>query len=154
MLARLFQSHLGFLPLHTEYILNITAIMIKSAGNLKFKQPSPNTHLSYRFLQAEAGPWGHLSPSPRSPTRTPALSPGAVSQTSQHLSPGASPGGPSPTSPGGTTAAAAAGGSSRLPPQSRHRGRTSSMPAVPRHRVSLILRVRLYILYEMRILKL
>lgn len=89
-----------------------------------------------RFLQAEAGrPWGHLSPSPRSPTRTPSLSPGAASTTSQHLSPGASPGGPSPTSPGGP---ATTGGNSRLPPQPKHRGRTSSMPAVPRHRVSLL----------------
>ncbi|OXU24451.1 hypothetical protein TSAR_009128 [Trichomalopsis sarcophagae] len=103
----------------------------RRSSSIAVARPTPDLH---RFLQAEAGPWGHLSPSPRSPTRTPALSPGAVSQTSQHLSPGASPGGPSPTSPGGP---AAAGGSSRLPPQSRHRGRTSSMPAVPRHRPML-----------------
>lgn len=81
-----------------------------------------------RFLQAEAGPWGHLSPSPRSPTRTPAISPGAGSCTS-HLSPGTSPGGPSPTSPAGSASG------SRAPPPRQYRGRTSSMPAVPRHKV-------------------
>ena len=81
-------------------------------------------------MQAEAGPWGHLSPSPRSPTRTPAISPGAASTTS-HLSPGTtSPTGPSPTSPAGS----ASGSRGPLPRQ--YRGRTSSMPAVPRHKVS------------------
>ena len=86
-----------------------------------------------RFLQAEAGPWGHLSPSPRSPTRTPAISPGAVSSSS-HLSPRASPGGPSPTTPPGP--ARSASGSRGPAPPRQYRGRTSSMPAVPRHRVS------------------
>jgi len=81
-----------------------------------------------RFLQAEAGPWGHLSPSPRSPTRTPTISPGTVSSSS-HLSPGASPGGPSPTSPCGSASGV------RGPGPKQYRGRTSSMPAVPRHRV-------------------
>lgn len=94
----------------------------------------PNSsHPDNRFLQAETGPWGHLSPSPRSPTRTPAISPGAVSASS-HLSPGASPGGPSPTSPAGPTG-------SRGPGPRQYRGRTSSMPAVPRHKVRIIIRI-------------
>lgn len=88
-----------------------------------------SSHSDNRFLQAETGPWGHLSPSPRSPTRTPAISPGAVSASS-HLSPGASPGGPSPTSPAGPTG-------SRGPGPRQYRGRTSSMPAVPRHKVRI-----------------
>ncbi|XP_033220974.1 GTP-binding protein RAD-like [Belonocnema kinseyi] len=91
-------------------------------------RPTPDLH---RFLQAETGPWGHLSPSPRSPTRTPAISPGAVSNTS-HLSLGTSPGGPSPTSPAGSASG------SRGPPTRQYRGRTSSMPpAVPRHKPML-----------------
>ncbi|XP_017891639.1 GTP-binding protein RAD-like isoform X2 [Ceratina calcarata] len=86
-----------------------------------------------QFLQAEAGPWGHLSPSPRSPTRTPAISPGAMSASS-HLSPGASPAGPSPTSPADPAGSASG---SRGPGPRQYRGRTSSMPAVPRHRPML-----------------
>ncbi|KAK0158810.1 hypothetical protein PV328_009761 [Microctonus aethiopoides] len=78
------------------------------------------------FLQTEAGPWGHLSPSLRSPTRpNSALSPGAFPSGSQHFN-------PSPTSP------AAPGISLRQQrPDRQHRGRTSSMPAVPRHRPML-----------------
>ncbi|XP_015110538.1 uncharacterized protein LOC107036841 isoform X2 [Diachasma alloeum] len=83
-------------------------------------RPTPDLH---RFLQAEAGPWGHLSPSPRSPTRNSILSPGAVSMT-PHLS-------PSPTSP------SAPGTASRARVDRQQRGRTSSMPAVPRHRPML-----------------
>ncbi|XP_011311442.1 uncharacterized protein [Fopius arisanus] len=83
-------------------------------------RPTPDLH---RFLQAEAGPWGHLSPSPRSPTRNSILSPGAVSMT-PHLS-------PSPTSP------SAPGTASRTRQDRQQRGRTSSMPAVPRHRPML-----------------
>lgn len=97
-------------------------------SNLSLNSPRPNN----RFLQAETGPWGHLSPSPRSPTRTPAISPGTASSSS-HLSPGTSPGGPSPTSPAGTAGSASG---SRAPGPKQYRGRTSSMPAVPRHRVS------------------
>ncbi|XP_053980059.1 GTP-binding protein RAD-like [Hylaeus volcanicus] len=94
-------------------------------------RPTPDLH---RFLQAEAGPWGHLSPSPRSPTRTPAISPGAAS-TSSHLSPGTSSGGPSPTSPAGPAGSTSG---SRAPGPRQYRGRTSSMPAVPRHRPMLV----------------
>ncbi|XP_054013721.1 GTP-binding protein RAD-like isoform X1 [Hylaeus anthracinus] len=107
-------------------------------------RPTPDLHRrimgSYlrqsiaQFLQAEAGPWGHLSPSPRSPTRTPAISPGAAS-TSSHLSPGTSSGGPSPTSPAGPAGSTSG---SRAPGPRQYRGRTSSMPAVPRHRPMLV----------------
>ncbi|KOX80850.1 hypothetical protein WN51_05270 [Melipona quadrifasciata] len=100
----------------------------RRSSSIAVARPTPDLH---RFLQAEAGPWGHLSPSPRSPTRTPAISPGAVS-TSSHLSPRASPGGPSPTTPPGP--ARSASGSRGPAPQRQYRGRTSSMPAVPRHR--------------------
>ncbi|KAG7200264.1 hypothetical protein KM043_017733 [Ampulex compressa] len=103
----------------------------RRSSSIAVARPTPDLH---RFLQAEAGPWGHLSPSPRSPTRTPAISPGAVSSSS-HLSPGASPGGPSPTSPAGPGGPASG---SRGPGPRQYRGRTSSMPAVPRHRVSLV----------------
>ncbi|CAB0044217.1 unnamed protein product [Trichogramma brassicae] len=99
----------------------------RRSSSIAVARPTPDLH---RFLQAEGGrPWGHLSPQPRSPSRTPS----SVSPASQHLSPAGpcSPACPSPTSPSATTAA---GASSRLPP--RQRGRTSSMPAVPRHRVS------------------
>ncbi|XP_076752791.1 uncharacterized protein LOC143424541 isoform X2 [Xylocopa sonorina] len=102
----------------------------RRSSSIAVARPTPDLH---RFLQAEAGPWGHLSPSPRSPTRTPAISPGAVSCTS-HLSPGASPGGPSPTSPAGPAGSASG---SRGPAPRQYRGRTSSMPAVPRHRPML-----------------
>ncbi|XP_011499326.1 PREDICTED: uncharacterized protein LOC105363357 [Ceratosolen solmsi marchali] len=102
----------------------------RRSSSIAVARPTPDLH---RFLQAEAGPWGHLSPSPRSPTRTPAFSPGATSTTSQHLSPGTSSGGPSPTSPAAPSAASAS--TSRLPLQPRQRGRTSSMPAVPRHKI-------------------
>ncbi|KAK9307616.1 hypothetical protein QLX08_002205 [Tetragonisca angustula] len=103
----------------------------RRSSSIAVARPTPDLH---RFLQAEAGPWGHLSPSPRSPTRTPAISPGAVS-TSSHLSPRASPGGPSPTTPPGP--ARSASGSRGPAPQRQYRGRTSSMPAVPRHRPML-----------------
>ncbi|XP_014216499.1 uncharacterized protein LOC106645217 [Copidosoma floridanum] len=93
----------------------------RRSSSIAVARPTPDLH---RFLQAEAGPWGHLSPSARSPTRTPTLSP--AMPTTPHLSPG---GTPSPTSP--------AAPASRLPPQPKHRGRTSSMPAVPRHRPML-----------------
>ncbi|XP_012232351.1 uncharacterized protein [Linepithema humile] len=86
-------------------------------------RPTPDLH---RFLQAEAGPWGHLSPSPRSPTRTPVISPGAASSSS-HLSAGANSSGPSPTSPCGV----------RGPGPKQYRNRTSSMPVVPRHKPML-----------------
>lgn len=99
----------------------------RRSSSIAVARPTPDLH---RFLQAETGPWGHLSPSPRSPTRTPAISPGAVSASS-HLSPGASPGGPSPTSPAGPTG-------SRGPGPRQYRGRTSSMPAVPRHKPMLV----------------
>ncbi|OAD62318.1 hypothetical protein WN48_06835 [Eufriesea mexicana] len=100
----------------------------RRSSSIAVARPTPDLH---RFLQAEAGPWGHLSPSPRSPTRTPAISPGAVSSSS-HLSPGASPGGPSPTSPAGPIGSASG---SRVPVPRQYRGRTSSMPAVPRHKL-------------------
>ncbi|XP_057329998.1 GTP-binding protein RAD-like isoform X1 [Microplitis mediator] len=96
----------------------------RRSSSIAVARPTPDLH---RFLQTEAGPWGHLSPSPRSPTRpTSALSPGGTSSTSQHLS-------PSPTSPAGP------GTISRTQRTDRqqHRGRTSSMPAVPRHRPML-----------------
>ncbi|KZC05210.1 GTP-binding protein REM 1 [Dufourea novaeangliae] len=102
----------------------------RRSSSIAVARPTPDLH---RFLQAEAGPWGHLSPSPRSPTRTPAISPGAVSSSS-HLSPGASPGGPSPTSPAGPAGSTSG---SRGPGPRQYRGRTSSMPAVPRHRPML-----------------
>ncbi|XP_023313895.1 ubiquitin carboxyl-terminal hydrolase 36-like isoform X2 [Trichogramma pretiosum] len=104
----------------------------RRSSSIAVARPTPDLH---RFLQAEGGrPWGHLSPQPRSPSRTPS----SVSPASQHLSPAGpcSPACPSPTSPGGaTTNNAAAASTSRLPP--RQRGRTSSMPAVPRHRPML-----------------
>lgn len=100
----------------------------RRSSSIAVARPTPDLH---RFLQAEAGPWGHLSPSSRSPTRTPAISPGAASCTS-HLSPGASPGGPSPTSPSGSASG------SRGPIPRQYRGRTSSMPAVPRHKPMLV----------------
>ncbi|XP_015519915.1 GTP-binding protein REM 2 isoform X1 [Neodiprion pinetum] len=99
----------------------------RRSSSIAVARPTPDLH---RFLQAEAGPWGHLSPSPRSPTRTAAISPGGLSSTS-HLSPGASPGGPSPTSPAGPASAG------RGPSHRQYRCRTSSMPAVPRHRPML-----------------
>nr|KAF7429438.1 hypothetical protein H0235_005836 [Vespula pensylvanica] len=100
----------------------------RRSSSIAVARPTPDLH---RFLQAEAGPWGHLSPSPRSPNLTPpAVSPGAAS-TSSHLSPGTSPGGPSPTSPAGSVGQ---GTGSRAPVPRQYRGRTSSMPAVPRHR--------------------
>ncbi|KAH0948025.1 hypothetical protein HN011_012131 [Eciton burchellii] len=99
----------------------------RRSSSIAVARPTPDLH---RFLQAEAGPWGHLSPSPRSPTRTPTISPGTVSSSS-HLSPGASPGGPSPTSPCGSASGV------RGPGPKQYRGRTSSMPAVPRHRPML-----------------
>ncbi|XP_076247057.1 uncharacterized protein LOC143187018 isoform X2 [Calliopsis andreniformis] len=102
----------------------------RRSSSIAVARPTPDLH---RFLQAEAGPWGHLSPSLRSPTRTPAISPGAAS-TSSHLSPGASPGGPSPTSPAGPAGSTSG---SRGPAPRQYRGRTSSMPAVPRHRPML-----------------
>lgn len=102
----------------------------RRSSSIAVARPTPDLH---RFLQAEAGPWGHLSPSPRSPTRTPAISPGAMSSSS-HLSPGASPGGPSPTSPAGPAGLTSG---SRGPGPRQYRGRTSSMPAVPRHRPML-----------------
>ncbi|XP_076395123.1 uncharacterized protein LOC100879510 isoform X3 [Megachile rotundata] len=102
----------------------------RRSSSIAVARPTPDLH---RFLQAEAGPWGHLSPSPRSPTRTPAISPGAVSSSS-HLSPGASPAGPSPTSPAGP---AGSSSGSRGPGPRQYRGRTSSMPAVPRHKPML-----------------
>ncbi|XP_033325644.1 uncharacterized protein LOC117220078 isoform X2 [Megalopta genalis] len=107
----------------------------RRSSSIAVARPTPDLH---RFLQAEAGPWGHLSPSPRSPTRTPAISPGAVSSSS-HLSPGASPGGPSPGGPSPTSPAGPAGltSGSRGPGPRQYRGRTSSMPAVPRHRPML-----------------
>ncbi|KAL6428927.1 hypothetical protein ACFW04_008027 [Cataglyphis niger] len=97
----------------------------RRSSSIAVARPTPDLH---RFLQAEAGPWGHLSPSARSPTRTPALSPGAVSSSS-HLSANASPSGPSPTSPSGSAAG--------IRGSSQYRNRTSSMPAVPRHRPML-----------------
>ncbi|XP_076685790.1 uncharacterized protein LOC143377876 [Andrena cerasifolii] len=102
----------------------------RRSSSIAVARPTPDLH---RFLQAEAGPWGHLSPSPRSPTRTPAISPGAASSSS-HLSPGASPGGPSPTSPAGPAGSTSG---SRGPGPRQYRGRTSSMPAVPRHKPML-----------------
>ncbi|XP_012273213.1 ras-related protein Rab-44 [Orussus abietinus] len=96
----------------------------RRSSSIAVARPTPDLH---RFLQAETGPWGHLSPSPRSPTRSSAISPGGVSSTS-HLSPGTSPGGPSPTSPAGP----ASRNSAR-----QYRNRTSSMPAVPRHKPML-----------------
>lgn len=112
----------------------------RRSSSIAVARPTPDLHRKLvgpflnnsiiQFLQAETGPWGHLSPSPRSPTRTPAISPGAVSASS-HLSPGASPGGPSPTSPAGPTG-------SRGPGPRQYRGRTSSMPAVPRHKPMLV----------------
>ncbi|XP_043666807.1 uncharacterized protein LOC122628502 [Vespula pensylvanica] len=103
----------------------------RRSSSIAVARPTPDLH---RFLQAEAGPWGHLSPSPRSPNLTPpAVSPGAAS-TSSHLSPGTSPGGPSPTSPAGSVGQ---GTGSRAPVPRQYRGRTSSMPAVPRHRPML-----------------
>ncbi|KAK2576765.1 hypothetical protein KPH14_005410 [Odynerus spinipes] len=107
----------------------------RRSSSIAVARPTPDLH---RFLQAEAGPWGHLSPSPRSPSLTPAVSPGAAS-TSSHLSPGTSPGGPSPTSPAGSVGQ---GPGSRVPAPRQYRGRTSSMPAVPRHRVSRNTHVR------------
>ncbi|XP_077267739.1 uncharacterized protein LOC143900363 isoform X1 [Temnothorax americanus] len=103
----------------------------RRSSSIAVARPTPDLH---RFLQAEAGPWGHLSPSPRSPTRTPALSPGAVSSSS-HLSASASPSGPSPTSPSGS--ASLTSGIRGGPGPRQYRGRTSSMPAVPRHRPML-----------------
>ncbi|XP_029158847.1 uncharacterized protein LOC114931082 isoform X2 [Nylanderia fulva] len=94
----------------------------RRSSSIAVARPTPDLH---RFLQAETVPWGHLSPSSRSPTRTPTISPGAVSSTS-HLSANASP---SPTSPSGPTSG------TRGPRQ--YRNRTSSMPAVPRHRPML-----------------
>ncbi|XP_034183612.1 uncharacterized protein LOC117605914 isoform X1 [Osmia lignaria lignaria] len=115
----------------------------RRSSSIAVARPTPDLHRKLvgpflhhsivQFLQAEAGPWGHLSPSPRSPTRTPAISPGAVS-TSSHLSPGTSPGGPSPTSPAGP---AGSSSGSRGPGPRQYRGRTSSMPAVPRHKPML-----------------
>ncbi|KAI4480470.1 hypothetical protein M0802_014184 [Mischocyttarus mexicanus] len=104
----------------------------RRSSSIAVARPTPDLH---RFLQAEAGPWGHLSPSLRSPSLTPAVSPGAAS-TSSHLivSPGTSPGGPSPTSPAGSVGQ---GTGSRVPLSRQYRGRTSSMPAVPRHRKQL-----------------
>ncbi|XP_058792877.1 uncharacterized protein LOC131665185 isoform X2 [Phymastichus coffea] len=101
----------------------------RRSSSIAVARPTPDLH---RFLQAEASPWGHLSPSPRSPTRTPALSPGGA-----QLSAGTSPVGPSPATSPAAPANPAATGASRLPPQPKHRGRTSSMPAVPRHRPML-----------------
>ncbi|XP_071555982.1 uncharacterized protein [Temnothorax nylanderi] len=103
----------------------------RRSSSIAVARPTPDLH---RFLQAEAGPWGHLSPSPRSPTRTPALSPGAVSSSS-HLSASASPSGPSPTSPSGS--ASLTSGIRGGPGPRQYRSRTSSMPAVPRHRPML-----------------
>ncbi|XP_024941946.1 uncharacterized protein LOC107268925 isoform X2 [Cephus cinctus] len=100
----------------------------RRSSSIAVARPTPDLH---RFLQTETGPWGHLSPAPRSPSRTSAVSPGATSSTC-HLSPGTSPGGPSPTSPVGS-----ASGSRGLPSQRQYRSRTSSMPAVPRHRPML-----------------
>ncbi|XP_076395117.1 uncharacterized protein LOC100879510 isoform X2 [Megachile rotundata] len=115
----------------------------RRSSSIAVARPTPDLHRKLvgpflhhsivQFLQAEAGPWGHLSPSPRSPTRTPAISPGAVSSSS-HLSPGASPAGPSPTSPAGP---AGSSSGSRGPGPRQYRGRTSSMPAVPRHKPML-----------------
>ncbi|CAD6228236.1 GSCOCG00006421001-RA-CDS [Cotesia congregata] len=91
----------------------------RRSSSIAVARPTPDLH---RFLQTEAGPWGHLSPSPRSPTRpTSALSPGATSSTSQHLS-------SSPTSPAGPGTISR----TQRPDRQQHRGRTSSMPAVPR----------------------
>lgn len=105
----------------------------RRSSSIAVARPTPDLH---RFLQTEAGPWGHLSPSPRSPTRTPALSPGAASSSSAHLSASASPsGGPSPTSPCGP--AGLASGFRGGPGPRQYRSRTSSMPAVPRHRPML-----------------
>ncbi|XP_015185664.1 PREDICTED: GTP-binding protein RAD-like [Polistes dominula] len=105
----------------------------RRSSSIAVARPTPDLH---RFLQAEAGPWGHLSPSLRSQSLTPAVSPGAAS-TSSHLivSPGTSPGGPSPTSPAGSVGQGT--GSSRVSMPRQYRGRTSSMPAVPRHRPML-----------------
>ncbi|XP_012258755.1 uncharacterized protein LOC105687572 [Athalia rosae] len=101
----------------------------RRSSSIAVARPTPDLH---RFLQAETGPWGHLAPSPRSPTRTAAISPGGISSSSHLIvSPGTSPGGPSPTSP------AAPACTSRGPPQRQYRCRTSSMPAVPRHRPML-----------------
>ncbi|KAL6255376.1 hypothetical protein P5V15_013714 [Pogonomyrmex californicus] len=102
----------------------------RRSSSIAVARPTPDLH---RFLQAEAGPWGHLSPSPRSPTRTPALSPGAASSSS-HLSASASPCGHSPTSPSGPAGVVSGirGGGPK-----QYRNRTSSMPAVPRHRPML-----------------
>ncbi|XP_018051510.1 PREDICTED: GTP-binding protein RAD [Atta colombica] len=104
----------------------------RRSSSIAVARPTPDLH---RFLQTEAGPWGHLSPSPRSPTRTPSLSPGAASSSS-HLSANASPNGPSPTSPSGSTGLASGIRGGAGPKQ--YRSRTSSMPAVPRHRPMLV----------------
>ncbi|XP_025990168.1 uncharacterized protein LOC105202297 isoform X1 [Solenopsis invicta] len=103
----------------------------RRSSSIAVARPTPDLH---RFLQAEAGPWGHLSPSPRSPTRTPALSPGAASSSSR-LSANASPSGPSPTSPSGSAGLTSGMRGGSAPRQ--YRSRTSSMPAVPRHRPML-----------------
>ncbi|XP_043288129.1 uncharacterized protein [Venturia canescens] len=99
----------------------------RRSSSIAVARPTPDLH---RFLQTEAGPWGHLSPSPRNETRNSVLSPGGASSTS-HLSPGASPCGPSPTS------SAPSASASRNQHSKQYRGRTSSMPAVPRHRPML-----------------
>lgn len=68
----------------------------------------------------------------------PAVSPGAASASSHLSQPGTSPGGgPSPTSPAGSIGQ---GTGSRATVPRQYRGRTSSMPAVPRHRVSVLYR--------------
>ncbi|KOC60324.1 GTP-binding protein REM 1 [Habropoda laboriosa] len=103
----------------------------RRSSSIAVARPTPDLH---RFLQAEAGPWGHLTPSLKSPTKTPAISPLTVSSSS-HLNPRTSPGGPSPTSPAGSVSGSTF--TARMPGPRQYRGRTSSMPAVPRHRTML-----------------
>lgn len=96
--------------------------------------------MSRRFLQAETGPWGHLSPSPRSPTRSSGtIVNSSITTMNNRISPAVTPSsaGPLRISPAASTTGFASSTTSRDQLMMQRRNRTSSMPAVPRHRVSL-----------------
>lgn len=112
----------------------------RRSSSIAATRPPPDLH---RFLQAEQNrPWGRLnssSPPSRShlsPNHNSAISPAPTSPvfgSRLHLSPGTSPSAREPTSPSPRR-----GYTPNFNEYQRSRTRTSSMPAVPRHRVSII----------------
>lgn len=115
------------------------AVNRRRSSSIAVTRQPPDLH---RFLQAEQSrPWGrlntgsppsrtHLSPNHNSSVSSP-IPTSPVFGSRLHLSPGTSPSAREPTSPSPRR-----GHTPNFNEYQRTRSRTSSMPAVPRHRVS------------------